>query len=574
MAMISNLPERWDYEADVVALGSGIGGLSAAIAAHDHGASAIVLERAEQVGGVTALSLGEVWIAGNHHAAAIGVEDSPESGLRYLKRLAMGYGDDLAMLNLVTHAPVALRYFEERIGLRMEAIRNCPDYYYGTSNDAVAEGRLLECAPFKAETLGDWQARTRISPLVPYAMTHHDIFSRGGSANMAKWDYDLMAERLTRDERCLGAGLVAYFVKGVLDRDIPMHTGTNVVGLIGDGSRVIGVHAVRDGQDIYVKANKGVVIAVSSYERNPGFNKTVGSALDLESMVFSTVDGAHFRMAGPFGGRVARVPDITALGFHVPGEEDEEGKPLWRSALQPIGLPHTIVVNRAGKRFGNEAFYRDILYRIDQIDGGTQTHPNFPCWAILDSQQREKYPFATVMPGQALPDGMAVKADTLAELAGKTGIDAEALEATVARFNHYAETAEDPDFHRGSHVWSAWMCGDPYNKPHPNFGTIEKGPFYAVRLHRFGGSAIAAAGLLADHHCRAVGWDDRPIPGLYVAGNSVARMDTGATMQSGVSNARGMTHGYLAGRHAAGQPSELLQAEIARGALSEGLQSA
>jgi 3-oxosteroid 1-dehydrogenase len=566
--MISNLPGQWDLETDVVAIGSGIGGLSSAIAAHDHGASAIVLERSDQVGGVTALSLGEVWIAGNHHAEAIGVEDSPQSGFRYLKRLAMGYGDEVATLNLVTHARVALKFFEERIGLRMEAIRNCPDYYYGHSNDAVGEGRLLEVAPFPAETLGEWQAKTRISPLVPYAMTHHDMFSRGGSANMAKWDYELMAERLTRDERCLGAGLIAYFVKGALDRSIPMHTGVNVVGLIGDGERVVGVHAKRDGKDLFVRASRGVVIAVSSYERNDKFNKTVGSQLKLESMVFSTVDGAHFRMAGPFGGRVARVPDITALGFHVPGEEDPEGKPLWRSALQPVGLPHTIVVNRAGERFGNEAFYRDLLYSVDRISGSSQTHPNFPCWAILDSQARAKYPFATVMPGQEMPEGLAVKADTLAGLADKTGIDAKALEETVARFNRHAEKAEDPDFGRGSHVWSAWMCGDPFNKPHPNFGTIAKGPFYAVRLYRFGGSAIAAAGLLADHHCRAIGWDDEPIAGLYVAGNSVARMDTGATMQSGVSNARGMTHGYLAGRHAAGQPSDLLEAEVARGALS------
>jgi 3-oxosteroid 1-dehydrogenase len=376
-----------------------------------------------------------------------------------------------------------------------------------------------------------------------------------------------MAERLTKDERCLGAGLVAYFVKGALDRDIPLMTGVNVVELIGDGERVVGDRAIQDGKDLFVKANKGVVIAVSSYERNQRFNKTVASQLELESMVFSTVDGAHFRMAGPFGGRVARVPDITALGFHVPGEEDPEGKPLWRSALQPMGLPHVIVVNRSGKRFANEAFYRDILFKIDHIDGSTQTHPNFPCWAILDSQQREKYPFGTVMPGQDMPEGLAVKADTLAELAGKIGVDGEALQQTVARFNHYAEKAEDPDFGRGSHVWSTWMCGDPYNKPHPNFGTIEKGPFYAVELHRFGGSAIAAAGLLADHHCRAIGWDDQPIPGLYVAGNSVARMDTGAMMQSGVSNARGMTHGYLAGRHAAGQPSELLQEKVKGGAL-------
>ena len=92
--MINNLPPHWDLEADVVAIGSGIGGLSAAITAHENGASAIVLERSDQVGGVTALSMGEVWVAGNHHAAELGIEDSADSGFRYLKRLSMGYGSD------------------------------------------------------------------------------------------------------------------------------------------------------------------------------------------------------------------------------------------------------------------------------------------------------------------------------------------------------------------------------------------------------------------------------------------------------------------------------------------------
>jgi 3-oxosteroid 1-dehydrogenase len=66
-------------------------------------------------------------------------------------------------------------------------------------------------------------------------MTHHDMFASGGAANMAKWNYGLMSERLTKDERCLGAGLAAYFVKGVLDRGIPMHTGVNAQELIGGG---------------------------------------------------------------------------------------------------------------------------------------------------------------------------------------------------------------------------------------------------------------------------------------------------------------------------------------------------
>src|SRR5580704_6363267 len=124
--MIRNLPAKWDLEADVVSIGSGIGGLSAAITAHDHGANALVLERSNEVGGVTALSLGELWVAGNHHALGLGIKDSPESGFRYLKRLSMDYGEDTAILNNVIHARVALKYFENKIGLKMSVVRDCP----------------------------------------------------------------------------------------------------------------------------------------------------------------------------------------------------------------------------------------------------------------------------------------------------------------------------------------------------------------------------------------------------------------------------------------------------------------
>ncbi len=562
--MIRNLPAKWDLEADVVSIGSGIGGLSAAITAHEHGARALVLERSEQVGGVTALSMGEVWVAGNRHAQALGIEDSAESGFRYLKRLSMDYGSDLAILNKVVHARHALGYFEDKIGLKMEVIRNCPDYYYTVTNDAVAEGRMLEVVPFPGQTLGEWQDKTRLSPQMPYGLTHRDMFERGGTANMMKWDFELMGERLTKDERCLGPGLAAYFVKGVVDRNIPMLTGTSAEELIGDGERIVGVRAVQNGKDLYVKANKGVLVAVSSYERNQDYNKTLSQQLELGSMVFSTVDGANFRLAGPVGARIARVPDITSLGLLVPGEEDEEGKPLWRSALPVIGQPHTIVVNCKGKRFGNEAFYRSFYYTIDIIDGGNQTHPNFPCWVIIDAQVREKYPFASLTPGQDWPQGFGAFADTIAELAAKIGVDAQGLEATVARFNANAEKGVDPEFGRGTHPWSVWMCGDPYHKPNGNLGPLVKPPFYAVELKRMGGTGIPATGLLTDHHARVLGWDDQPIAGLYAAGNSVARMETGAVMQSGISNARGMTYGWLAARHAAGNASDLLQQEVRR----------
>ncbi len=165
--MIRELPAKWDLEADVVAVGSGGGGLAAAITAHDHGASALVLERSDQVGGITAYSMGEVWIPGNHLEAELGIEDSPESGFAYVKRLSMGYGDDGAILNQMLHGPVALRYFEQKIGLKMCVVRDLPDYYYPHVEGSLAEGRCLEALPFPAATLGEWQSRTRLSPHVP-----------------------------------------------------------------------------------------------------------------------------------------------------------------------------------------------------------------------------------------------------------------------------------------------------------------------------------------------------------------------------------------------------------------------
>lgn len=562
--MITRQPAQWDLETDVVAIGSGGGGLTAAITAHDHGARALVLERSAAIGGVTAFSMGEVWIPGNHLAAAAGIADTAESGYRYVRSLSLGYGEDSAMLNQAIHGPVALRYFEQRIGLKMRLIRDLPDYYYPHYADSLPEGRYLEVEPFPAQALGEWQARTRVSPHVPYALTHEDIFKGGGMANMLNWDFNLMAERLAQDLRCAGPGLAAYYVKGALDRGIPIHTGVQVEELVGDGARITGLRAVKDGRDFFVKASRGVVIAVSSYERNPGLAKTLGHQLDPVSMVMPTIDGAHLRLAGQAGARIARVPDVTMLGFHIPGEEMEEGVPLWRGALPFLGLPHTLVVNRAGRRFADEAFYRSVYFALDVFDGGTQTQPNFPCWVVFDSQARAKYPFGSLMPGQELPEGFGVKAGSLAELAAKTGIEAGALAATVAAFNGYCESGTDPEFQRGTRPWGAFMCGDPRQRPNPNLGPLSQAPYYAVELRRMAGGGICSTGLLADHHCRAVGWNDRPIEGLYAAGNSVARLDNGAFMQSGITNARGLTHGYLAGRHAAGQPSELLAAALKR----------
>lgn len=562
--MLNNQPAHWDLEVDFISIGSGAGGLGGAIAAHDAGGKALVLERTDKVGGVTALSMGEVWVPGNSYAAELGIEDSPESGFHYLKRLSMGHADDAAILNFVIHAREALAWFESHTDLRMKAIRHCPDYFYGVDPDSVSEGRLLEVQPFPASTLGEWAERTRISPQMPFGLTHDDMYESGGTAHLAKWDFGVMGERLERDERCLGPGLAAAFVKGALDRGIPLMTGTEAVELFGDGARVIGVRARQDGRELNIRADKGVLIAVSSYERREDYNRSLSQQIDAGSLVFSAVDGANFRLACPFNARIARVPDISLLGVSLPNEEDEEGHPLFRSAMAVIGLPHVIVVNRAGQRFANESFYRDYGFKLDAVDGNTQTQPNYPCWAIMDSQAREKYPFAGLMPGQEVPEDVGHTADSLEDLARMAGIDPEGLQVCVAAFNPLAEQGVDPAHGRGTHPWSAWMAGDRFHQPNPNLGSLVKAPFHAIALKRMAGSAIPATGLLADRHSRIMSWADSPIPGLYGAGNSLARMETGGMMQSGISNARGITTGWLAALHAMGQPSSLLDEALKR----------
>ena len=403
-----------------------------------------------------------------------------------------------------------------------------------------------------------------MSPQVPYGLTTQDIADAGGLAAMMQWDFELLGRRIAEDERCAGSGLAAYFVKAALDRGIALETGTSADELIADGTRVVGVRASRGGQELFIKANKGVVVAVSSYERNRSLEKELGNQLDAESMLFSAIDGSNIRLAGPLGAKVARVPEISMAGFSVPGEETDEGLPAWRSAMPIIGLPHHIVVNSAGKRFGNEGFYRSFYYMTDVIDGVTQTHPNYPCWIVIDSQAREKYAFVSIMPGQDWPENFGVVADTIDELARLSGIDPEGLAQTVARFNANAEKGVDPDFRRGEQPWGAWMTGDKTHQPNANLGPLVKPPFYAVRLTRMGATGIPAAGLKTDRHANVVGWDDTPLAGLYAAGNSVARMETGAVMQSGISNARGMTHGWLAAKHMCGDASDLLAKEAAR----------
>jgi 3-oxosteroid 1-dehydrogenase len=545
---------KWDAEVDVVAVGSGLGGLGAAIVAHDQGRKALVFEKSRKLGGVCAYSGGEVFLPANPWQAAAGLQDSREEGLRYLRFLAAGYADPELQERLVDAGMEAARYFAEKCGVKWKIIRDFPDYYFPTAPGSAKSGRYLEVELFRGAELGDWRKKTYLSPHVPNGITHDELFAWGGFTHILTWDFATLGQRMSEDWRGFGPGMMAYFVKAaVLDRGIPAHTETSVRELIVDDGVVVGVRAQKDGKDFVVRAKRGVVLAVGGYDWHPDLPRYYEQLPEWNSMCQPHVRGDGLIMGAELGAQIAAVPANNLglfFGYQVPGEE-HDGKPLWRGSWDG-GCPHAIWVNSSGKRFADESFYRDYLPKTRSWDGVNQVQPNFPPYLIFDSQFREKYALGTFLPGHELPEALVARAPTLQELAGKLGIDGNGLSATVDRFNRFAAEGRDGDFGRGTYPWAAMMTGDR-RMPNPNLGTLEKPPYYGLKL-RVVSAGINAAGLKVNGDAQVMHVRGRPIPGLYAVGNAAAPLDIGAGYQSGLSNLRGMAGGFVAGRHAALRP--------------------
>lgn len=546
----------WDEVTDFLSIGSGIGGLSGAIVAHDWGLRTIIVEKAATIGGVSTYSGGELWVGGSHLEAAAGVDDSVEDAYEYIREISAGYNDDQMTRNFCVHAPIALKYFEDEADIAWRLIHDFPDYYHPQVPHAAAQGRYIEVAPFPASTLGDWQETVHLSPQSLSGVTHPEMFAQGGLVNFPRWDMSTIHGRWERDERTLGPGMGASFAKAALDRGIPVMLETPAQQLIVDRGRVVGVRATRDGADYFIKAERGVLIAAGAYDWNEAAHRNYDLVPDIKSASPPSVTGDGIVLGGSVGAKITQVPVPVTCGYRIPGEE-HEGHPFWRIAGIPLGVPHSIVVNRQGRRFGDESFSRSLGFALKTIDGGSQQHVNYPFWVIQDARARAKYDFGPFPAGAAIPDDVATTADTLTELAEAIGVDPAGLEDEVRRFNGFVDAGVDEDFGRGEKSWSRKNSGDRSLPGNPNLGALEQGPFVAVRLYPLN-IGLSNAGLAADVHNRVLDFRDEPIEGLYAAGNSMTMIEFGAGYNSGQGNARGMLGGYLAARHAADDPSTAL----------------
>lgn len=529
----------WDERFDLVAVGGGAGGLSAAITAAAAGARALVVEKSAYLGGVTARSLGQVWVGANHLAAAAGMPDTVGDTRAYLDFLAGELRDAQRQRAFVDDAIEAVRYLCEDQGLALEVIPDWPDYYFPLAPGSRAEGRYLEAVPFDVRELGEWQDRVVVSP---HGYGH---MSTQGFAGAGR-DFRALQEMIGRNREAHlllgGSGLCARLVRIALDLGVQLRTGCAGRRLVtGDGC-VTGVEISTPTGPCRIGAD-AVVLATGGYDWNAGFVRTFEHLDRLASLAQTTVEGDHLTMGARVGAMVATTPAATnpiMAGFGVPGYE-LDGRPAhyWH-----YSGPHSVIVNRAGERFADESFYPAPVAAYARFDGATQSHPNWPAWLIFDESYRGKYPVGPIPPGAPLPDGTAVIAGSIAELAQRTGIDERGLGATIDRLGEACASGVDRDFRRGTVPWSVRANGDRRMGANPTLGSIASAPYYAIELCRVGGG-MPAAGLAIDTHGRVLDTESRPIPGLYAAGNSAARLET-VGYQSGIGNTRGLTFGHLA----------------------------
>lgn len=542
--MASENVRKWDLEADVVVVGSGAAGLTAAVMAHDNGGQVVLLEASDKLGGATALSGGGLWVPVNHLMGTLGFQDSREEAFAYAKRLTLGTVADDLVATAVDRAAEMARYIEAhtplKLTLRMK--RPIPDYQQHFPGAKI--GRCIFADLFNKKELGAWEGRLRPgtgmdTPIPPF------IESQWGKPHELPWDkiLELM------DKGMVGGGnaLVGSLFKGCLDRKITTLLETRAVELIREGGSVIGLCAKRNGNDFLIKARGGVVLASGGFEWNEALKAKFlpGPITHPASPPTSLGDGLIMAMeVGADLGTMSEVWGCPAVA--VPGEE-YEGKQLSRICFPERLCPHAILVNRYGQRFVCESSnYTDMNKAFAYFDPSAFDFRNIPAWSVFDAQYRAKYSFTTVMPGDPDPEWVTID-NTLGGLAKKLGIDGEGLQATVTRFNHMVQQGKDRDFRRGESIHDQWW-GDP-TAPHPNLGTLEKPPFYAIPVYP--GTLGTKGGPKTNTHGQVVNVRGHAIPGLYAAGNAMAGVSGPAYWGPGNTIGLAMTWGYICGIDAA-----------------------
>lgn len=528
----------WDHEVDVVVLGSGGAGLTAALTAVVAGASVEVYEKAATVGGTTAVSGGIVWIPA-HNRSPDG-ELTPADALQYLRAQSLGSMDDELVETFVRTGPAMLDFIEAHSGLQFEIATGFPDYRPELPGGQPTGGRSLSAAPFDLAQLGEWATRITSFPA--------DWSNVGFDAETRARLHAAIDER-TGHLCVAGTALIAGLLKGLLDAGVAPHTDARAEELIADGSEVTGVRVALPERTIRVRARRGVILGTGGFEWDPALTQAFlrGPMHGAVSPPNNTGDG--LRMAMAHGADLANMGEAWWVPIvQIPGDTIE-GKPRSRSVRLERTRPRSIIVNSAGQRFVNEACdYNSMAGAFHYLDprGG---YVNDRGWMVFDSVHLQRYGFLGVEPGQPVPDWFCESAD-LAELAAKTGIDPGGLARTVESWNRHVADGEDPDFGRGSSAYDGyWGDDSATTQAGKTLGPIDTAPYYAVPVSI--GAMGTKGGPRTDHDARVLHVGGEPIPGLFAAGNAMGGVTGRAYGGAGGTLGPAMVFGYRAGHAAA-----------------------
>jgi 3-oxosteroid 1-dehydrogenase len=539
-------------EFDLVVVGSGAAGMTAALAAARNGLSALVVEKAPAYGGSTARSGGGVWVPNNKVILRAGVPDTPEQASAYLNHIVGDIVPDDLKKTVLDRGPEMLDFVIANTPLKFAWVKGYSDYY-PEAPGGMPRGRSIEPKPMPASLIGEHLKtlnRPYLASPMDVAVTQADYrwlnlvrrHPRGVLRALRVGARGFVARVARRRQLAMGQALAGGMRAGLAKAGVPVWLETALVDLETQGDRVVGVRVNKQGEETVIRARYGVLLASGGFERNEEMRQKyqrepIGAQWTVGAQE-NTGDGIE---AGLRLGAAVAFMDDAWWGPSIV----LSGGPYF--CLAERTLPGCLMVNAQGNRFANEAApYVDAVHAMyGEGDGPAR---NFPTWLIADQRYRNRYMFAGLYPGQPFPGrwykaGAVFKAGSLAELAAAIEVPADALTATVERFNGFAKSGTDEDFQRGESAYDKYY-GDPRNRPNPCLAALETGPFYAVRI--VPGDLGTKGGLRTDTAARVLREDGSIIEGLYAAGNASAAVMGRTYAGPGATIGPAMTFGYLA----------------------------
>ncbi len=568
---------------DLIVAGSGAAGLAAAVIAQAKGMRVLVIEKTGLIGGTTSYSGGVVWVPNSRQIVAGGGQDSLEQAQLYLESTIGSEHEREARREYLRRGAEAFSFLEDRTGpLFYVRASNSPDYYPDTPG-ASQQGRAMTPLAFDGRLLGTRFSDIR-APLPEFSLfgrqmlelmdVYHLLHARrslrsavhAGGLLLRDVRDRLLYRRYGRGTRLTGGNaLVGRLYKSVLDGGVTVWRNAPLVDLVEGDGRVTGVVIEQDGRQRMVAATRGVILATGGFPWSEGLrgqrmaDAPVGySATSPES----SGDGIAIAMA--HGAILDRDNSEGAFWAPVSVARRRDGSlARFPHLMADRAKPGLIAVNKHGKRFVNEAeSYHEF---VRAMMGRHRNEDQQPVHLICDAAFLRKYAFGAVPPlaserRRAVRSGYLIEAPSVAALAGRIGVDASALGETIDRFNRGAATGADPAFSKGSTLYNRYL-GDPGHQPNPCLGPIERGPYYAIRVHA--GDIGTTHGLTTDVHSRVLDARGNPIAGLYACGNDRNSIMAGAYPGGGITIGPAITFAYLAALHATGAGTDLAPSKAA-----------